>query len=125
MVGLCRVARAGYPDPTQFDPKHEYYAPKATRAAPIWTAVDLSLVRELPSPVTLQRIKDEARRGTVKGLDGFSLVTRRVPRVPHKVHTKSTQREYKENKKRIQREYEESTKRIQRLFNHLSVKHGL
>lgn len=43
VVGIAKVTRAAYPDPTADDPK--------------WVAVDLAPVRALPSPVTLATIK--------------------------------------------------------------------
>jgi predicted RNA-binding protein with PUA-like domain len=43
VVGIARVIKASYPDPTADDPK--------------WVAIDLAPVRALPSPVTLATIK--------------------------------------------------------------------
>ena len=40
------MSRAAYPDETQFDKKSEYYDPKATRQAPRWCNVDVTLVRK-------------------------------------------------------------------------------
>ena len=40
------MSRAAYPDESQFDKKSEYYDPKATREAPRWCNVDLTLVRK-------------------------------------------------------------------------------
>jgi len=45
VVGLCEVAKEGYPDPTADDPR--------------WLAVDLKALRALAEPVTLARIKAE------------------------------------------------------------------
>jgi len=45
VVGLAKVARAAYPDPTSDDPR--------------WVAVDLVPVRKLAHPVALSRIKSE------------------------------------------------------------------
>src|SRR5215467_4420156 len=45
VVGLCRVAREAYPDPTSEDPR--------------WLAVELEAVKPLKKPVTLERIKSE------------------------------------------------------------------
>ena len=41
VVGTARVARAGYPDPTQFDPQDGHCDPDSPRDAPRWFAVDL------------------------------------------------------------------------------------
>lgn len=47
IVGIARVCREAYPDPT-----HE---------GGIWSSVDLAPVRALKKPVTLERIKKEPR----------------------------------------------------------------
>jgi predicted RNA-binding protein with PUA-like domain len=44
IVGLCRVVREAYPDPTAEDGD--------------WSVVDLQAVRAFPVPVTLDQIKD-------------------------------------------------------------------
>lgn len=36
IAGIMEVFKESHPDPTQFDPKSEYYDPKATREKPIW-----------------------------------------------------------------------------------------
>ncbi len=46
VVGIARVTREGYPDPTTDDPR--------------WVAVDLEPVRPLNKPVTLAQIKNDA-----------------------------------------------------------------
>jgi predicted RNA-binding protein with PUA-like domain len=40
------VTKAAYPDASQFDKKSPYYDPKATRAAPRWMNVDVTLVKK-------------------------------------------------------------------------------
>ena len=57
VVGLARVAREAYVDPTQFDPKSEYYDPKSKKDAPRWMMVDVEIVEKLPRIVTLAEIK--------------------------------------------------------------------
>ncbi len=57
VAGLAEVVRAGYPDPTQFDPKDDHYDPESTRAAPRWYQVDLKAVRKLPRAVSLEEIR--------------------------------------------------------------------
>jgi len=43
VVGICKVTRAAFPDPTADDPR--------------WVAVELAAVKALQKPVTLERIK--------------------------------------------------------------------
>lgn len=46
IAGIAEVSKLAYPDETQFDPKSEYYDPKATRKEPRWFNVDVRLVRK-------------------------------------------------------------------------------
>jgi predicted RNA-binding protein with PUA-like domain len=57
VAGVAKVARAAYPDPTQFDAKSDHHDPASQRDAPRWDAVDLAFVRKLPRVVTLDEIK--------------------------------------------------------------------
>jgi predicted RNA-binding protein with PUA-like domain len=57
IVGICEVAREGYPDPTAFDRKDAHFDPDSSADAPKWFAVDLRAVEPLPRPVTLAAIK--------------------------------------------------------------------
>jgi predicted RNA-binding protein with PUA-like domain len=57
IVGICEVVRAGYADPSAFDPKHYAYDEGSDPASPVWYAVDLRAVEPLPRPVTLAEIK--------------------------------------------------------------------
>jgi predicted RNA-binding protein with PUA-like domain len=66
VVGIAEVAREAYPDPTQFDRKHEMYDPKSTRDDPRWSTVDLRAVRAFPRPVTLAELR---------GVDGLAKMT--------------------------------------------------
>jgi predicted RNA-binding protein with PUA-like domain len=60
VAGLARVVRAGYPDPTQFDPKSDYYDKDSPRDAPRWFSVDIAFDRKLTRPVTLPELRGEA-----------------------------------------------------------------
>ncbi len=62
-VGLCRVCREAYPDPSQFDPKSKYFDPKSTPEDPRWSMVDVEFVSRLPRQVTLDDIKAEPALG--------------------------------------------------------------
>jgi predicted RNA-binding protein with PUA-like domain len=58
VVATAVVVRSGYPDPTQFRPRSEYFDPKSTRESPRWYAVDIRLERELARPVTLPEMRE-------------------------------------------------------------------
>jgi predicted RNA-binding protein with PUA-like domain len=57
MVGVMEIAREAYPDPTQFDPKSEYYDRASKRTAPRWSMVDVRFKRRLRRPLTLKELK--------------------------------------------------------------------
>lgn len=64
IVGLARVSKEGYPDPTQFDPDDHYYDPKATEEKPRWIVVDVDFVAKFDEIVTLETLKaDDALDG--------------------------------------------------------------
>jgi len=46
IAGIVRMSRAAYPDATQFDRKSEYFDAKATRDAPRWFNVEVTLVEK-------------------------------------------------------------------------------
>jgi len=46
IAGLAEVSVRAYPDATQFDPRNEYFDPKATPETPRWFNVDVKLVRK-------------------------------------------------------------------------------
>jgi predicted RNA-binding protein with PUA-like domain len=46
IAGIAKVSKLAYPDETQFDRKGEYFDPKASRDAPRWFNVDVTLVRK-------------------------------------------------------------------------------
>jgi predicted RNA-binding protein with PUA-like domain len=57
VYGIAEVASIPYPDPTQFDPKSNYYDKRATKEKPIWDLVDIKFVKKLKEPVTLTQIR--------------------------------------------------------------------
>jgi len=59
IVGICEVVREGYPDPTAWDPSHDYFDPKSDPEHPTWFMVDVQAVRALARPVSLNEIKAE------------------------------------------------------------------
>ena len=61
IYGVVRIVREGYPDPTAFDPRHAHFDPKSDPAAPTWFMVDVELVRRFATPVTLEKLKANAR----------------------------------------------------------------
>lgn len=60
VVGIARVTREAYADPTQFDRTSEYYDEASEPADPRWSLVDVAFVAHLPHPVSLDDIKADA-----------------------------------------------------------------
>ena len=64
IVGIASVVAAAYPDPTQFDPRSDYFDAKSTREAPRWSLVDVKFKRKLKRTIALTELKDrEQLRG--------------------------------------------------------------
>jgi predicted RNA-binding protein with PUA-like domain len=57
VVGIARVCKTAYPDPTAFDRKSPYFDPKSNREKPRWRMVDVEFVAALPQMVTLEQLK--------------------------------------------------------------------
>ena len=70
IVGIARVAREGYPDPTAFDPGHKHYDPNSKAAAPRWFQVDIKYVRKLKRVLPLAELREDP------ALAGLALVRR-------------------------------------------------
>ena len=70
IVGVAEVASEAYPDPTQFDPKSDYFDSKSTREQPRWDLVDVKFAKKLKRTIALDEIK---ARADELG-EGFALV---------------------------------------------------
>ncbi len=72
IAGIARVASAGYPDETQFDPKSRHFDPTAKREQPRWYLVDVAFERKLKRLIPLSEIRAHAE---ALG-EGFALTAR-------------------------------------------------
>lgn len=70
IVGIARIAREAYPDPTAFDPENKHFDPKSRPDQPIWYLVDVAYVRKLKRTITLAELKERPE------LEGFPLIRR-------------------------------------------------
>jgi predicted RNA-binding protein with PUA-like domain len=59
VVGIARVVRTSYPDPTQFDPHDTHYDPDSNPKEPRWDMVDIRLTRRFKAPLSLDRLRQE------------------------------------------------------------------
>jgi len=68
IVGRMTIARTAFPDPTQFNPDHPYYDPKAAADKPRWDSVDVCFTEKFARVLTLTELK------AVPALAGLALV---------------------------------------------------
>lgn len=90
VVGTMEVTSTAYPDPTQFDPKSEYYDPKSTKSNPRWLVVDVKLKKKFKNIVTLAEMRaNPALQGMLLLKRGQRLsvmpVTKREWEIVHKM----------------------------------------
>ncbi len=59
VVGIAKIEKEAYPDPTQFEANSYKFDPKATLENPRWSAVDVAFVQKFTTPVTLAELKND------------------------------------------------------------------
>ncbi len=87
IVGLMRIVETNLPDPTQFDPKSDYYDPKSTPDSPRWQTVMVEFVEIFPHILELSRLKQlftEEELMLVKKGNLLSVMPI-IPMVAHKI----------------------------------------
>jgi predicted RNA-binding protein with PUA-like domain len=57
VVGIARISRTAFPDPTQFDPGSEYFDPGSRIDDPRWSAVEVEFVRSFAEVIALDALK--------------------------------------------------------------------
>ncbi len=57
VAGVAEVAAAAYPDPTQFDPRSDYFDAASKREEPRWSLVDVKFKRKLKRTIALTELK--------------------------------------------------------------------
>lgn len=67
IAGIVRISKAAYPDASQFDRRSPYYDAKATRDAPRWLNVDVTLV-EKTRLVRLAELRTQRELATMRVL---------------------------------------------------------
>ena len=68
IVGIVKVVKAAYPDRYALDKKSRYFDPKSTPTSPIWSMVDVRLIRKFEKPLSLEVLR------MVKGLERMELL---------------------------------------------------
>ena len=56
-VGIGKVVKQAYADPSQFDIKSEYYDEGAQQATPRWYAFDVAFVEKFSKPISLTHMR--------------------------------------------------------------------
>jgi predicted RNA-binding protein with PUA-like domain len=58
IAGIAKIVSKGYPDPTQFDPKHPHYDAGSKPEEPRWYLVDVQLERKLKRLIPLAELRE-------------------------------------------------------------------
>ncbi len=58
IVGIAKISKTAFPDPTQFDPASDYHDPKSDPADPRWSVVEVTYARHMKRVITLTELKD-------------------------------------------------------------------
>jgi len=59
IVGIAEVATDAYPDPSQFDPKSDYFDSGSTRDNPRWMLVEVKFIKKFKRTITLDELKQQ------------------------------------------------------------------
>lgn len=57
IVGIAKVVKRGYPDPTQFDSTSKYFDPKSKPENPRWIGVEVKYEKRFKDVISLEQIK--------------------------------------------------------------------
>ncbi|MEZ4249666.1 MAG: EVE domain-containing protein [Polyangiales bacterium] len=74
VAGVATIVGEAKPDPTQFDPKSDYFDEKSKREEPRWDLVEVGFVERFEDVIPLETLKADAK------LEGM-LVTRKGSRL--------------------------------------------
>ncbi|MCB9635777.1 MAG: EVE domain-containing protein [Sandaracinus sp.] len=74
VAGVATIVSEAKPDPTQFDPKSDYFDEKSKREEPRWDLVEVGFVERFEDVIPLETLKADAK------LEGM-LVTRKGSRL--------------------------------------------
>ena len=66
VVGVCEVAKEGYPDFSAFDLEDKHFDTKSKIDSPTWIMVDIKIIEKFLRPVTLEEIKSNSKLQNMK-----------------------------------------------------------
>jgi predicted RNA-binding protein with PUA-like domain len=61
IVGIGRVSKVAFSDPTQFDPKSDYYDAKSDKLNPRWSCIEVAFVQKFKEVVTLPQLRENKK----------------------------------------------------------------
>lgn len=61
IVGIARVSKVAFTDPTQFDSKSDYYDAKSDQQNPRWSCIEVSFVQKFKQVVTLPQLRENKK----------------------------------------------------------------
>jgi predicted RNA-binding protein with PUA-like domain len=61
IVGLARVSKVAFTDPTQFDSKSDYFDAKSNKLDPRWSCIEVSFVEKFKQVVTLPQLRENKK----------------------------------------------------------------
>ena len=61
IVGLARVSKVAFTDPTQFDLKSDYYDAKSDKVNPRWSCIEVSFVQKFKNVITLPQLRESKK----------------------------------------------------------------
>jgi predicted RNA-binding protein with PUA-like domain len=59
IAGLAVISKNAMPDKLQFDPKSDYFDPKATLDKPVWFCVEVEFQQKFKHFISLQKIREQ------------------------------------------------------------------
>jgi len=60
IVGIAKIVREAYPDPSAFDPNSAYFDPKSDFDNPHWHQVDVQLVEKFARKITISELREQS-----------------------------------------------------------------
>lgn len=97
IVGIVKIVRTAFPDPTQFEPDSPYFDPKSPVENPRWSAVEVQTVRSINPVITLEELRGTEGLGNMVLLQKGSRLSVQ-PVSPEEWHTILSLREISETK---------------------------
>ena len=61
VVGVAKVTKKAYPDPTQFDRSSQYFDPKASKDVPRWFSPNLKFDKKFKRVLPLSELRKESK----------------------------------------------------------------